>query len=89
VGYYLGDNFSREVFNRIREGSGITFVLLSILWIVIFVNTATINQHFINNWIYVIGCLVLAFPVSALLVILIVMLKIKLEKIGKGKGENK
>ena len=38
----------KEVFNRIREGSGITFVLLSILWIVIFVNTATINQHFLT-----------------------------------------
>ena len=78
----------RQAIKETIKGNGLALILSSVIWIVIFLNVATIHQHFINNWIYVGGCFVLSFPVSALLTILIVMLKMKLRKSDESKKEN-
>ena len=77
----------KKAIKSIRDNSALTSVLFSVLWIVIFLNTSAINQHFINDWLYFGGCLVLSFLMSAILVILIVMLKEKLHKSDEIKRE--
>ena len=75
----------KQVINQIKDDGIFILILFTVVWLAIFLNSSNIHQHFINNWIYVIGCFILSFPASALLTVLVVMLKIKLSKPDKNK----
>jgi hypothetical protein len=68
----------KEAINRIKQWAGIVWLFPSALEIIIFLELSAAPQHY--TWGWVLLSFIISIPLTAILTIIIVMLKIKLQE---------